>query len=272
MATIDFPSNPTTGQKYTFNGIVYTFTGKTWTASANITDFTSPNLTGTPTAATPPQADSSQRIATTAFVQALIAAIPPPPPQFPAGTLMLFQQSTAPPTWTKDTNHNDKSLRVVNGATSSGGVQAFSTVFGRTSVDNTTLDGNTLPVHAHSVADPTHNHGVGDPGHGHGLGDPGHGHGFSQANDYFLTTTGQNRGLGSFGDVNTYFYDPSSYKYLSGVDGAGTGMWVGGSGTGLYLGAAGTGIGIYNAGGGAAHAHGMDIRVLYVDIIIARKD
>jgi hypothetical protein len=243
MATIDFPSSPTTGQKYTFNGIVYTFTGKTWTASANITDFTSPNLTGTPTAATPPTIDNSQRIATTAYVLAAIAANVPPP--FPAGTTMIFKQSTSPVGWTKSTTDNDKALRVVSGSAASGGFQPFSTAFGRTAVDNTTLDGNTLPAHAHSVADPTHGHGLGDPGHTHWATQSGGGITCSGVWDSYYT-------------INANWGDQ-----WAPVQGAGTGMWVGG---------AGTGIGIYNAGGSAPHAHGIDLRVQYVDVIVATKD
>ncbi len=263
---IDFPSNPTTGQKYTYNNITYTFTGKTWTAStSNVTQLDSPTLTGTPTAPTPPNATNTQQVATTQFVQsvlaAAIAAIPPPPPQFPAGTLMVFQQTATPPTWTKDTTHNDKSLRVVNGAAASGGVQAFSTVFGRTSVDATTLDTNTLPSHAHGLADPTHSHGIGDPGHGHGIGDPTHAHTAQGLVDWrsFGTMGGdQSYSFGVFGDVGTA--------------GAYTGIWTGGAGTGIWTGGAGTGQGVQAAGASWGHSHGFDIRVLYVDIIIGRKD
>jgi hypothetical protein len=272
---IDFPSNPTVGQKYTYNSIIYTFTAQgTWTASANISQYSDPILNGAPTApAAIPTADNSIRIANTQFVQsvvaAAIAAIPPPPPQFAAGTTMIFKQSTAPVGWTKSTTDNDKALRVVSGSVASGGVQPFSTAFGRTAVDNTTLDGNTLPAHAHSVADPTHNHGVGDPGHGHGLGDPGHAHGISQVNNYVMITTAQNR---NYEPGSGNMLDPTTYAYLSATDGAGTGMWVGGAGTGLYLGAAGTGIGIYNAGGSVPHSHGIDLRVQYVDVIVAVKN
>lgn len=48
---------------------------------------------------------------------------------FVAGTLMLFQQSSAPTGWTKQTTHNDKVLRVVSGAAGSGGSTAFTSVF-----------------------------------------------------------------------------------------------------------------------------------------------
>lgn len=47
---------------------------------------------------------------------------------FTSGTKMLFQQTTAPTGWTKDTTHNDKALRVVTGTAGSGGTNAFSTL------------------------------------------------------------------------------------------------------------------------------------------------
>jgi len=48
---------------------------------------------------------------------------------FTSGTKMLFQQSTAPTGWTKDTtNYNDHAIRVVTGTASSGGTNAFSTL------------------------------------------------------------------------------------------------------------------------------------------------
>lgn len=52
------------------------------------------------------------------------------PGDTPSGTKVLFQQTAAPTGWTKDVTHNEKTLRVVSGSTSSGGSQAFSTVFG----------------------------------------------------------------------------------------------------------------------------------------------
>lgn len=46
-----------------------------------------------------------------------------------SGTKMLFQQSTAPTGWTKDTtNYNDHAIRVVTGTAGSGGTNALSTL------------------------------------------------------------------------------------------------------------------------------------------------
>ena len=77
---------------------------------------------------------------------------------FPSGTLMLFQQTAAPTGWTKQTTHNDKTLRVVSGTASSGGSTAFTSVFtSRTpagTVGNTTLSASQLGNHTHAYSAP----------------------------------------------------------------------------------------------------------------------
>jgi hypothetical protein len=71
-----------------------------------------------------------------------------------AGTTMLFVQTSAPAGWTKVTTHNDKALRVVSGAASSGGSTAFSTVFASrtTTIGDTTLTVNQIPAHSHVLS------------------------------------------------------------------------------------------------------------------------
>lgn len=70
---------------------------------------------------------------------------------FPATTAMLFWQAAAPTGWTKSTTHNDKALRVVSGTGGgNGGSSSFSTVFGKTATDGTTLTTGTIPGHTHS--------------------------------------------------------------------------------------------------------------------------
>lgn len=80
---------------------------------------------------------------------------------FPAGTIMLFGQTTPPTGWTKITDHNDKALRVVSGTAGSGGSVAFSTVMSSArlctsvtatgTVGSTTLTTTTIPSHYHFV-------------------------------------------------------------------------------------------------------------------------
>ena len=80
--------------------------------------------------------------------------------EFASTTLMLFQQTAAPTGWTKQTTHNDKTLRVVSGSASSGGTSAFTTVFTNQtptittsglSAGATTLTTAQMPSHAHTI-------------------------------------------------------------------------------------------------------------------------
>ena len=76
----------------------------------------------------------------------------PPLGGFPAGTLMLFQQTAAPVDWTKQVTHNDKALRVVSGAAGTGGVDAFTSTFGVGKVSGShTLTIAQMPSHNHTV-------------------------------------------------------------------------------------------------------------------------
>lgn len=74
-------------------------------------------------------------------------------PEFPGGTKMLFWQTTPPTGWTKDTNHNDKALRVTSGTASTGGSVAFETAFASKSVagtiGGTAISVNQMPAHGH---------------------------------------------------------------------------------------------------------------------------
>lgn len=83
---------------------------------------------------------------------------------FNSGTKTLFQQTTAPTGWTKDTvSYTNHAFRVVNGSASSGGTLDFTTVFSTTpysftnvpfssgNTNATTLSISNLPVHNHSV-------------------------------------------------------------------------------------------------------------------------
>jgi hypothetical protein len=87
---------------------------------------------------------------------------------FPSGTAILFAQTAAPTGFTKSTTHDNKALRVVSGAASSGGTTAFSTVFSNQtptittsglSAGATTLTTTQIPSHTHTV--PANSGGVG---------------------------------------------------------------------------------------------------------------
>jgi len=119
------------------------------------------------------------QVATKAYVDNAVASNP----AFPAGTTMLFVQTSAPVGWTQQNAYNDYALRVVAGVGGgTGGTVPFTTAFSSTSVsgttDPTTLNATQIPAHNHGVSDPGHNHTIAfnDPGHNHSVNDPGHAH------------------------------------------------------------------------------------------------
>jgi len=137
-------------------------------------DLASPTFTGTPAAPTATAGTNTTQLATTAFVTTAVANAEP----FPSGTSMLFQQTSAPTGWTKQTTHDDKALRIVTGTVGTGGSSAFSTALATPSVaggsisgspgnnqsvssgnlsvsisgniSNTTLSTNQIPSHSHT--------------------------------------------------------------------------------------------------------------------------
>ena len=74
---------------------------------------------------------------------------------FTSGTRMLFQQTTAPTGWTKDSSRNNRALRIVNGNVSDGGSNGFVDVLNSTvttsngSVSSHTLTESQIPSHYH---------------------------------------------------------------------------------------------------------------------------
>lgn len=201
----------------------------------------SPAFTGNPTAPTAALNDNDTTIATTAFVQNQLSGVGA---QFPSGTRMLFQQTAAPAGWTKDTTHHDKALRIVNGTVGSGGTLGFSTVFSRTATDAYTLTTADMPPHNHAVSDPTHTHGVNDPTHTHNNAAGG------------ATFKSQDAAAGQIGGTGLPYND----------------LAIAPASTGITINAAFSGISLFNTGGGGPHSHGADMRVLYVDVIIASKN
>lgn len=88
--------------------------------------------------------------------------------EFASGTRLMFQQATAPLGWTLENRaeYNNSALRLVTGAPTVGGVNAFSTVFNSTfNVDGHAVTVNEMPFHGHTgsgstSADGNHTHTV----------------------------------------------------------------------------------------------------------------
>ena len=83
--------------------------------------------------------------------------------KFDSGTVMLFQQTLAPVGWTKIVTHNNKALRVVNGAVGSGGTVDFTAAFVNGVVGNTALTIAQMPAHGGHIGTPGTGGAVEDP-------------------------------------------------------------------------------------------------------------
>ena len=66
-----------------------------------------------------------------------------------AGSVMVFHRTTAPTSWTKRTDYDNRALRVVNGNITAGGSSPFTSILNG-SVNAHTLDTNQIPAHSHS--------------------------------------------------------------------------------------------------------------------------
>ncbi len=79
---------------------------------------------------------------------------------FPSGTRMMFQQTSAPTGWTKDTTDvNQRALRVVSGSVGSGGNTDFTDAFRNWTTNNHTLTTAQIPSHRHWVSGMSHDDG-----------------------------------------------------------------------------------------------------------------
>ena len=103
---------------------------------------------------------------TQAQINALADTVPAP-----AGTKMLFRQSTAPNGWTKETADDNAAIRVVSGSVTDGGTNGFTnsfntafTISGTTAgsgtlytssgtSNSTTLSISQIPAHSHDIAE-----------------------------------------------------------------------------------------------------------------------
>jgi len=182
------------------------------------------------------------------------AEVAAPVVAIPSGSVMIFYQAAAPTGWTKQTTHNDKSLRVVSGTGGgSGGSTAFTSVFtsrtpaGSVSVSGSNSGGSisgtvTMNNAAHTLTIseiPAHTHtkGAQYPGSGPEQNQSG---GPEDRTDFNIDT-GSTGGGGSHTHANTASFSGSLTNPT----------W---SGSGSFTGTA------------------MDFAVQYIDVIICSRD
>lgn len=184
---------------------------------------------------------------------------------FPSGTKMLFQQTSAPTGWTKDTTHNNKALRVTSGTASSGGTSSFNTVFGKTATNNHTLTAAQMPSHTHNTNNTgAHSHNTSNAGaHSHNTNNTGN-HRHSISVSYSSSGTNMIQYNNRAANQGT-LWSQYAGNHTHNTNNTG-GHTHNTNNTG------GHSHNMNNAGSGGAHSHGMDIRVQYVDVIIATKN
>lgn len=181
---------------------------------------------------------------------------------FESGTRLLFQQTTAPTGWTKDTSHNDKALRIVSGTVGTGGSVAFTSAFASQNVGSTALTIAQMPSHNHTVGGTTsaqsqnHTHafsGVGTTGASgaHTIsGLPNNPIG-QQGGPGLLVGSGGSQAVPdhthSFSYSGTTTFEDNAHTHTFNATASSTGS-------------------------GATHTHSLNIAVQYVDVILASKD
>lgn len=153
---------------------------------------------------------------------------------FPSGTRMLFQQDNAPTGWTKQTDNDDKALRVVSGSTTTGGSVAFSTAFASHTPSGSvaTSVSGTVANHRLLLSEiPSHNH------------------------DLTLQSTDE----GGFATVGRYARSSSALITITNTTSS-----AGGNGTHNH--------GWSGSASSTFTGNAIDLSVSYVDVIVAQKD
>lgn len=209
---------------------------------------TFPNIAG---AVSPTHTELNYVDGVTSSIQDQIDALVGGMSSIDSGTVMLFVQTAAPTGWTKSTTHNDKTLRIVSGTASNGGSVAFSTLFGRTATDAHTLTTTQIPAHTHTG--PSHTHTV----TGTAASDGVHSHSLAWGAALgYSAGGGGSAALATGSTVNTTSI-ANSAAHTHSVTGTAAAAGTGNTGS---------------AGSSGSHTHNVDMRVQYVDAILAVKD
>ena len=190
MAAFDFPSSPNNGDTYSANGIDWIYNGSVWKKDATAgvkgqkgeVGVTGDKGQKGEKGEVGPQGDKGQKgevgAAATKGQKGEIGAtggtggtgnagsdgdkgqkgeIGTTGTVFTSGTRMLFNQTSAPTGWTKDTSSTNRALRLVSGTVGTGGVNTFtgqlnaSVTTSGGSVSNHTLTTAQLATHYHNV-------------------------------------------------------------------------------------------------------------------------
>lgn len=162
----------------------------------------------------------------------------------PAGgvTVMPFFQAAAPTGWTKKTTHHNKGIRITTGVDggTDGGTRGFSDVFGITAVDGHALSISETALHDHGASTGNQNNS--------------HTHGFT------AVISAQN--------IASTLVENGTAKQAFTPTGGASGASASTSGTE----SANHAHAITGQGGGVAHAHNIDLRLAYLNMLLASRD
>lgn len=193
---------------------------------------------------------------------------------FPSGTRLVFQQTAAPTGWTKESGaaYNDAALRFTTGTASTGGADAFNTLFGAAkSTASFTLTSAEIPAHLHAVSitsgnnSVTHTHST--PAHTHTVTDPGHTHTLDEN-----ANTGSGTGFPTGGGflVNGVA-GHSTDSAVTGISIPSSGAGTSGTNSATHTHAVSGNTG--NTGSGGAHSHTLNtMNLKFADCVIAVKN
>jgi len=197
---------------------------------------------------------------------------------FPAGTKMLFVQTSAPTGWTKDVTHDNKALRIVTGTAGTGGSVNFTTVFTSKAVTGTTntfaLLATHLPAHTHTQTG-SFNSGFVSADHTHFISgttsveQQAHNHGFTYVDTHAGGGGVQGTG-GAYGPYTAGTTATENQNHTHAFSGSTGGISANHFHTTTISGETGS------IGSGTGHSHAftgtaIDMSVQYVDSIICTK-
>ena len=169
MAAFDFPNSPNTNDTYTANGMTFIWNGSVWKKDASAGTKGEKGEKGNKgqkgeIGDKGEKGEKGQKGEIGVGVKGQKGELNDKGQKgevgvtgtvFTSGTRMLFQQTSAPTGWTKDTSLNNRALRIVNGSVGSGGGNGFAEVLNSTvttssgSVSSHTLTTAQIPAHFH---------------------------------------------------------------------------------------------------------------------------
>jgi len=163
---------------------------------------------------------------------------------FPAGTSMLFRQTTAPTGWSNNPSYNDHCLKVTTGIASNGGTTFFTNFMADSTTGGTAISSLQMPSHLHSI---NHDHASVNTSTG-----GAHTHTFPVYGDDHPNAVQARSGSGGLSGNEVTSGASTNHNHTVDLP-----NFSGSSGF---------------TGNGDTHTHSLSQDIKYVDVILAEKD